>query len=166
MIVNKEVKVDSLTKEQIQKIFTGEITNWKEVGGQDEKINVINRSKSSGTRSTFKDTIMDGKDEKEGLGTTQDSSGSVVKAIGQTKGSISYVAFSHLNDEVKAIKINNVEPTKQNIIAKKYPFWSYEHMYTKGKPEGLTKAFIDYMISDEAKPLIERLKYIPASDIK
>lgn len=109
---------------------------------------------------------MDGKNEKEGLGTTQDSSGSVVKAIGQTKGSISYVAFSHLNDEVKALKINNVEPTKENIIAKKYDFWSYEHMYTKGEPEGLTKAFIDYMISDEAKPLIERLKYIPASDIK
>lgn len=166
MIVNKEVKIDSLTKEQIQKIFTGEITNWKDVGGQDEKINVINRSKSSGTRATFKDTVMDGKNEKEGLGTTQDSSGSVVKAINQTKGSISYVAFSHLNDEVKVIKINNVEPTKENIIAKKYDFWSYEHMYTKGEPEGVTKAFIDYMLSDEAKPLIEKLKYIPASDIK
>ncbi|WP_251860362.1 phosphate ABC transporter substrate-binding protein [Clostridium sp. Marseille-Q2269] len=166
MIVNKDVQVDSLTKQQIQKIFTGEITNWKDVGGKDEKINVINRSKSSGTRATFKDTIMDGKDEKEGLGTTQDSSGSVVKAISETKGSISYVAFSHLNDEVKPLKINGIEPTKENIVAKKYSFWSYEHMYTKGQPTGLTKAFIDYMMSNEAKPLIEKLKYIPAGDIK
>ncbi|EJO5347954.1 phosphate ABC transporter substrate-binding protein [Clostridium botulinum] len=166
MIVNKEVKVDSLTKEQIQKIFRGEITNWKEVGGDDEKINVINRSKSSGTRGAFKDTVMDDKDEKEGLGTVQDSSGSVVKAVIQTKGSISYVGFPHLNDDVKTIKINNVEATKENIIAKKYPFWSYEHMYTKGEATGLTKAFIDYMKSDEVKPLIEKLKYIPASDIQ
>lgn len=166
MVVNKDVKVDSLTKSQIQDIFTGKITNWKQVGGQDEKINIINRSKSSGTRATFKDTIMDGKSEKEGIGTTQDSSGSVVKAVGQTKGSISYLAFSHFNDEVKVLKVDNIEATKENIIAKKYPFWSYEHMYTKGEPTGLTKAFIDYMMSNETKPLMEKLKYIPASDIK
>ena len=79
VVVNKDVKVDNLTKDQIQKIFTGEVTNWKEVGGDDTPINVINRTKSSGTRATFKDTILGGKDEKEGLGTTQDSNGAVEK---------------------------------------------------------------------------------------
>ncbi|PRR78594.1 Phosphate-binding protein PstS 1 precursor [Clostridium liquoris] len=170
IVTNKDVKVDSLTKAQIADIFTGKITNWKQVGGQDLAINVVNRPKSSGTRSTFIDTIMDGKTEKEGLGTTQDSSGSVEKTITSTEGSISYLALSYLTGEKKAnlklIKIDNVEATNENIIAKKYPFWSYEHMYTKGEPAGLTKSFIDYMISDENKALVEKLGYIPMSNLK
>lgn len=167
---HKDVKVDSLTKEQIQGIFEGKYTNWKQVGGQDLPIQVVNRPKSSGTRATFIETIMDGKSEKEGLGTTQDSSGSVEKTISSTPGSISYLALSYLTEEkrqnLKLIKINNVEATKENIVAKKYPFWSYEHMYTKGEATGLTKAFIDYMMSDENKAVIEKLGYISATDIK
>lgn len=170
VVVNKDVKVDSLTKEQIQKIFTGEITNWKEVGGQDLAINVVNRPKSSGTRATFADTIMGGKNEKEGLGTIQDSSGSVEKTITSTSGSISYLALSYLTEEkranIKLVKIDGVEASKENIVSKKYPFWSYEHMYTKGEATGLTKAFIEYVMSDENKAIVEKLGYIPVSDFK
>jgi phosphate binding protein len=171
VVVNKDVKVDNLTKDQIQKIFTGEITNWKQVGGDDTAINVINRTKSSGTRATFKDTIMGAKDEKEGLGTTQDSNGAVEKSIASTKGSISYLALSALTSDeakqnVKMLKIEGVDPTKDNITTGKYPFWSYEHMYTKGEAKDLAKTFIDYMGSDENKPLIEKLGYIPSSDMK
>lgn len=171
VVVNKEVKVDNLTKDQIQKIFTGEITNWKQVGGDDLAINVINRTKSSGTRTTFKDTIMGGKDEKEGLGTTQDSNGAVEKSIVSTKGSVSYLALSALTSEeakqnVKMLKIEGVEATKENITTGKYPFWSYEHMYTKGEAKDLSKTFIDYMMSSESAPLVEKLGYIPASDMK
>lgn len=170
VVVNKDVKVDNLTKDQIQKIFTGQITNWKDVGGDDLAINVINRAKSSGTRATFKDTVMDGKDEKEGLGTVQDSNGNVEKAIQSTKGSISYLALSYLSDEVKKnvkpLKIDGVEANKENIVSGKYKFWSYEHMYTKGEAKDLSKAFIDYMMSDENKPLVEKLGYIPSSDLK
>lgn len=170
IVANNDIKVDNLTKDQIQKIFTGEITNWKQVGGDDLAINVINRTKSSGTRATFKDTVMGGKDEKEGLGITQDSNGSVEKSIASTKGSISYLALSYINDEVKKnikmIKIEGVEANKDNITTGKYPFWSYEHMYTKGEAKDLSKTFIEYMTSEENKPLIEKLGYIPASDIK
>ncbi|GAA0734641.1 phosphate ABC transporter substrate-binding protein PstS family protein [Clostridium oceanicum] len=170
VVVNKDVKVDNLTKKQIQDIFTGKVTNWKDIGGQDEKINVVNRSKSSGTRATFKNTVMEGKDEKEGLGTTQDSSGSVEKAISQTKGAISYLAMSYITEEkkenLKVLKVDGVEANKENITAKKYPFWSYEHMYTKGEPKGLTKAFLDYMVSDDNKALVEKLGYIPMGDLK
>ncbi|MBC2578990.1 phosphate ABC transporter substrate-binding protein [Clostridium sp. DJ247] len=170
VVVNPDVKVDNLTKDQIQKIFTGEITNWKQVGGDDAAINVINRAKSSGTRATFKQTVMGGKDEKEGLGTTQDSNGNVEKAIQATKGSISYLALSYLSEDVKKnvkpVKIEGVESNKDNITTGKYPFWSYEHMYTKGEAKDLSKAFIDYMVSDENKALVEKLGYIPASDMK
>ncbi|MCI1943838.1 phosphate ABC transporter substrate-binding protein [Clostridium luticellarii] len=170
VVVNPSVKVDNLTKDQIQKIFTGEITNWKDVGGDDMKINVINRTKSSGTRATFKDTVMGGKDEKEGLGTTQDSNGNVENAIKTTEGSISYLALSYLTDSVKAnvkaLKIEGVEATSENITAKKYPFWSYEHMYTKGEAKDPEKAFIDYVLSDENTETIKKLGYIPMSEMK
>lgn len=170
IVVNKDVKVDSLTKKQIQDIFTGKITNWKELGGDDEKINVVNRTKSSGTRATFKDTVMDGKDEKDGLGTSQDSSGAVQKTLTSAKGSISYLALSYISDEVKksikVLKINEIEPNKGNIVTGRYPFWSYEHMYTKGEAKGLAKAFIEYMTSDDNKAVIEKLGYIPMGDMK
>lgn len=170
VVVNPNVGVDSLTKEQIQKIFTGEVTNWKDLGGSDMKINVINRTKSSGTRATFKDTVMGGKEEKEGLGTTQDSNGNVENAIKTTEGSISYLALSYLTDavkdNVKALKIEDVEASSENIISGKYPFWSHEHMYTKGEAEGVTKAYIDYVLSDENKETIKKLGYIPMSDMK
>lgn len=170
IVTHKDVKVDSLTKEQVQGIFEGKYTNWNQVGGQDLPIQVVNRPKSSGTRATFIETIMNGKNEKEGLGTTQDSSGTVEKTITSTPGSISYLALSYLTEEkrqnLKLIKIDNVEATKENIVAKKYPFWSYEHMYTKGEATGLTKAFIDYMMSDENKAVIEKLGYISANEIK
>ncbi|MEW9096135.1 MAG: phosphate ABC transporter substrate-binding protein PstS family protein [Clostridiaceae bacterium] len=170
IVVNKDVKVDSLSKEQLQKIFTGEITNWKDVGGQDLPINVVNRPASSGTRATFIDTIMDGKSEKEGLGTIQDSSGSVEKTVTSTPGSISYLALSYLTEEkrsdLKLVKIDGVEASKENIVSKKYPFWSYEHMYTKGEPTGLTKSFIEYVMSGENKALVEKLGYIPIGDFK
>ncbi|MCY6372340.1 phosphate ABC transporter substrate-binding protein [Clostridium ganghwense] len=171
IVANKDIKVDSLTKAQIQDIFEGKITNWKEVGGDDLKIEVINRGKSSGTRATFIKTVMDSKQEADGIGTTQDSSGAVQKAIEATEGSISYLALSYFVNEkakngMKLIKIEEVEATKENITSGKYPFWAYEHMYTKGEPTGLTKTFLDYMVSDEVKPIIEKKGYIPASDIK
>ncbi len=170
VVVNKEVKVDSLTKDQIQKIFTGEITNWNQVGGDDMAINVINRAKSSGTRATFKDTVMGGKDEKEGLGTTQDSNGNVEKGIQSTKGSISYLALSYLTEKVKEsvkpLKIDGIDGNEENIVAGKYNFWSYEHMYTKGEAKDLTKSFIDYMVSSENEELVKKLGYIPMSEIK
>lgn len=170
IVTHKDLKVDNLTKEQIQGIFTGKYTNWKEVGGEDLKINVINRPKSSGTRATFKDTIMEDKNEKEDIGIIQDSSDAVSKSIQATKGSISYLALSYLTEEksqgLKLLKIDGVEATKENIINKKYPFWSYEHMYTKGEPEGLTKEFLEYMMSDDNKENVEKLGYIPIGDFK
>jgi len=170
VVVNKDVKVSSLTQAQIQDIFTGKVTNWKQVGGQDLKIEVIHRAASSGTRATFKDTILAGQAENDAIGTMQDSNGNVEKAIASTNGSISYLALSYLSDEVKKnvtpLKINNVDANTANVVSGSYKFWSYEHMYTKGEAKGVAKAFIEYMTSTDNKALIEKLGYIPAGDIK
>ena len=150
--------------------MTGKVTNWNQVGGKDLAINIINRPSSSGTRATFIDTLMDGKKEKEGLGTTQDSSGAVRNALKSTEGGMSYLALSYLSEEVrkdiKVLQINGVEATNENISSGSYPFWSYEHMYTKGEATGLTKAYLDYMVSDENKELVLKLGYIPMGDLK
>jgi len=169
VVVNKAVKVASLTDQQIQDIFTGKVTNWNQVGGQDLAIQVIHRTASSGTRATFVSTIMNGVAENDSVGTTQDSNGSVEKAIASTDGSISYLALSYINDTVKQsltpIQIDNVDPTNANIVAGTYKFWSWEHMYTKGDATGAAKAFLDYMVSDDNKALIQQLGYISASDM-
>lgn len=166
-VVNPGVKVDNLTKQQLIDIFTGKTTNWKDVGGGDMPIVIINRPSSSGTRATFKKYALDGKDEAAGKALTEDNSGTVLKTVADTPGSISYLALSYLSDKsVKALKLDGVEATTANIAIGKYPIWSYEHMYTKGPAQGLAKAFIDYMMSDEVKPLVIKLGYIPIGDMK
>ncbi|MFL0247528.1 phosphate ABC transporter substrate-binding protein [Candidatus Clostridium stratigraminis] len=171
IVVNSKVKVDNIKKDDLIKIFTGQITNWKEVGGDDMPINIINRPKSSGTRATFKKYALDGKDEVEGKALTEDSSGAVKKTIETTSGSIGYLASSFVYDPanltgVKVIKLDDVEMNKDSITSGKYPIWAYEHMYVKGEAKDLTKAFIDYMGSSDAKTLIEKLGYIPTADMK
>ena len=167
---NKNVKVDNLTKAQLIGIFTGKITNWKQVGGDDVKIVVINRPKSSGTRATFKKYALDGNEETEGMALTQDSSGAVKTAIASNNGAIGYLAVPYITDEVKkeikTIKLDGVEASRDNITSGKYQVWSYEHMYSKGEAQGLTKAFLDYMQSSEVEPLIVELGYIPMSNMK
>lgn len=165
-VVNPKVKVTSLTKQQVIDIFTGKITDWKDVGGDAGKIVIINRPKSSGTRATFKKYALGGAEEAEGKALTEDASGTVRKTIADTEGSISYLAFSYVDSTVKALKYDDVEPTVDNVKTGKYPIWSYEHMYTKGEANGLAKAFIDYMTSDEFKPTIITKGYIPNSEMQ
>ncbi|MCB2354128.1 phosphate ABC transporter substrate-binding protein [Clostridium estertheticum] len=168
-VTNPKVKVESLTKKQLIDIFTGKIKNWKEVGGADIKVTIINRPKSSGTRATFKEFGLDKKEEATGL--TQDSSGSVKQAVKQTDGAISYLALSYFADAtnkegLNILKIDGVEATAANISTDKYKIWSYEHMYTKGASTGITKAYLDYMTSSEMHASITKLGYIPMADMK
>lgn len=166
-VANKKVKVDNLTKQQLIDIFTGKVTNWKEVGGDDMKIVIVNRPKSSGTRATFKKYALDGKEEAEGKALTEDSSGTVLKTIADTEGAISYLALSYVNDTVKPLKLDGIEAKVENITSGKYPIWAYEHMYTKGEAKGLTKTFLDYMMTEDVqKKLIPEMGYISTSDMK
>ncbi|HHW18206.1 MAG TPA: phosphate ABC transporter substrate-binding protein [Firmicutes bacterium] len=166
IVVNPDVKVDNLTQEQVVGIFTGKIKNWSEVGGQDLPIVVINRPKSSGTRATFKKYALGGVEEAE-TAMTEDSSGQVKKIVSETPGAISYLALSYVDNSVKALKFDGNAPTVENITTGKYPIWSYEHLYTKGEPTGLTKAFIQYMLSQEVQnDLVTKLGYIPITSMK
>ncbi|MEW4372046.1 phosphate ABC transporter substrate-binding protein [Paenibacillus kandeliae] len=166
-VANKDANVKSLTKQQLVDIFTGKVTNWKEVGGADQKIVIINRPSSSGTRATFEKYALGQKTEDPAGSIQQDSSGTVKKLIAETPGAIGYLALSYLDDSVAELSYDGVEPTVENVEAGKYPIWAYEHMYTKGEPDASTKAFLDYMLSDEVqKSDVTELGYIPISGMQ
>lgn len=164
-VVNPAITVDNLTKQQLVDIFTGKTTNWKSVGGPDQKVVLVNRPKASGTRATFKKYALGGAEEAAGI--EEDSSGTVRKIIKETPGAIGYLALSYLDGSVKAIKLDGVEPTKESIITGKFPVWAYQHSYTKGKPDAATEAFLKYMLSDDVqKTIVPQLGYIPSTEMK
>ncbi|MER2109530.1 MAG: phosphate ABC transporter substrate-binding protein PstS family protein [Desemzia incerta] len=165
-IVTPGTGVTNVTLEELQGIFTGEITNWKELGGKDLPITVLNRSSGSGTRATFEKWVLE-EGMKSVVSQEQESSGTVRQIVANTPGTISYVAFSYVNDDVETLSINGIEPTNENVNSNDWIIWSYEHMYTNGEPTGLTKDFMDYMLSDEIQDnLIGALGYIPIKDME
>ncbi|TBL75612.1 phosphate ABC transporter substrate-binding protein [Paenibacillus thalictri] len=166
LIVNKEVSIDNLTKQQAADIYLGKITNWKDVGGKDQKIVLIHRPDSSGSRALVKKIVLDGQEfSKDGV--TQESSGAVATAVGQTAGSIGYVDTPYLNDTIKALKFEGVAFSKDAIKDGKYPLYGVELMYTKGEATGATKAFIDYITGTEFQTKkVEELKFLPANLLK
>ncbi|ARK23720.1 phosphate ABC transporter substrate-binding protein [Sporosarcina sp. P37] len=164
-VSHPETGVDDITTEELIGIFTGKIKNWKELGGIDQEIIVINRAKGSGTRATFEAIALQGKEPIDAQ--EQDSSGTVRKIVSETPGAISYLAFSYFNDTITALQVNGVAPNRKNVETNKWEIWAYQHMYTNGEATGLAKELIDYMLSEEIQEtLLVEMDYLPVTGMK
>lgn len=164
--VNPKVGIEDIKKDDLIKVFTGKITNWKELGGEDQKIVLVNRPDSSGTRAIFNKFALDGATPAEGV--TEDSSNTVKKIISETDGAIGYLAFSYFTDDtVTPLSIDGVEATAENVQSGKFPVWAYQHSYTKGEPTEIAKAFLDYLMSDDVQTtLLKEQGYLPVTKMK
>ena len=168
MVVNPSVTgVTNLTTQQATDIWTGKITNWKDVGGNDQPIVLILRPESSGTRATFKKIVLGGAAEATGEALTEDSNGAVTQAVTQTPGSTSVIGFAYYQANkggLTALQLDGVDASVANMQNGTYKLQALGHAYTKGEPDGLTKAFLDYLLSPYVQQvLIPSLYYAPGS---
>jgi phosphate binding protein len=164
-IVNKDVAIDNLSTQQYVDIMTGKITNWKDVGGSDQKITIIHRAKSSGSRATIETVVLKGQ-EFTNDAVIQDSNGAVRSAIATTPGAIGYVDAAYVDASVKAMKFNGTAYSIQAVSDGKYPVYTTGKMFTKGEATGAVKAFIDYVTSAEFQNKnVESQGFIPITKL-
>jgi phosphate transport system substrate-binding protein len=167
-IVNNDVgaAVTSLTKQQLIDVFSGKTTNWKDVGGPDEKILLVTRPDSSGTRALFTKWALDGASENSNASYLEtDNSGELLQTVKDNKGAIGYLALSYLvsSKDVTPLAIDGSAPTLENTYSGKYPVWGYEHMYTKGQPNEAVQAYLDFITSADYAGSMEAQGYGVAS---
>ncbi|ADL03005.1 phosphate ABC transporter substrate-binding protein [Lacrimispora saccharolytica] len=156
--------VENLTKDQLISIYNGTITNWKDFGGADQPIVVIGRESGSGTRSAFEELLK--LEDACKYSNELDSTGAVMAKVASTPGSIGYVSLDVLDDTVKTMKLENTEPTPENIKAGSYFLSRPFVMATKGEiseQNELVKALFDYIHSAEGTELVKSVGLIPAN---
>lgn len=159
IIVNKKNPVKALTLAQVTAIYDGSITNWKDLGGPSMPIVVISRDVSSGTYEVFSKIVMSGNPSVDSA-LMLASNNAVATTVKDTEGAIGYVGIGYLSNDVKGLSIDNVMPSKETVWNKTYPIARTLHMYTNGRPRGLTKKFIDFILSAEGQKLVEENGFI------
>ena len=154
IVVNEENSVDNLSFEQLQKIYTGEYTNWIQVGGPDLKIVVVNREAGSGTRGAFEEIVL-GKLQNTNQSLVQASTGAVQQTVSVTKEAIGYISLGSLDPAaVKAVTIDSVECSAANILAGEYKVQRPFLMLTSEEPTGAVKAFLDWITGSEGQKIV------------
>lgn len=159
VIVHPGNRINALTKAQIKDIYTGKVSNWKEVGGSDAKIVTISRDTSSGTYEAF-ETLAINKEKVRPDALTTASNQAVAQTVAQTPGAIGYVGHGYLTNKVKDVTVNGVKCTRQTIQSGKYPLARELYMYTNGKPSGNTAKFIEFVLSKDGQKLVEEEGFV------
>jgi len=152
-IVHPDNPVTDLTMEQLKQIFLGEIKNWKEVGGNDLPITVIIREDGSGTRDAWEDIVHEDIDPVPTLILT--GTGGVRAGVAGDPSAISYITIAALDDSVRALKVNGVEPTADAVLAGEYAVARPYLFLTKGEPSPLAQKFIDFALGPEGQQILD-----------
>ncbi len=159
--VNNENNITNLNKNQIKDIFSGKITNWKEVGGPDLEIHVITRESGSGTRSAFENLIMGKGTKIRNDAIVQSSTESVKQAVRQDPGAIGFVSLARMSSDVKALEIDGVTPSEESVSDGSYAIQTPFIFIVKGEPKGTVKEFIDFTLSPEGQAIVKGEKVVP-----
>lgn len=159
VIVNPANQISGLTKEQVKDIYTGKISNWSQLGGQNAKIVVVSRDSASGTFEAFNELALGGaKVRPDAL--MQASNQAVASTVAQTPVGIGYVGLGYLSGSVKAVTVDGVMPSKQTVLSKEYRYARPLFMYTNGAPRGAVKQYLDFVNGKEGQKLVEELGFV------
>jgi phosphate transport system substrate-binding protein len=174
VIVNAANPVQKLTFAQLSDIFTGKVTDWKDVGGKPGKITIVSRDKSSGSYDFFLNQVMRNGDEKNdniqysASAQQQQSSQAIVQEAKTNVGAIGYVGLGYVKSPgIKAVPVAKtaagpyVAPSTETVLNKTYPVSRPLFFYTKGEPTGAVKKFVDYVLSADGQSEVSKLEFVP-----
>lgn len=169
VVIHPSNGVSDLTKEQIKGIFEGTITNWSEVGGEDKEIIVVTREDGSGTRQAFEEIIglTEKRNDKEvstmaPTALVMEGNGSIRAAVASKDGAVGFVSVGYIDETVKAVAVDGVEATVENVKDGSYAISRPLLILTKKEVSVDTQAFIDFILSDEGQAVVSE-KYIPVN---
>ena len=172
VVVNPQNPVSKLTVDQLAGIFTGKISNWKELGGKDQKIVILSREVNSGTHVYFKEHVLrknnpDSREEFAPQALLLSSSQAIADEVAGNTSAIGYYGMGYISGKQKAIAVAKdaqseyVNPTIDNVLSGKYPISRPLFLYTNGEPQGLVKKFIDYDLSKEGQDIVIKTDFVP-----
>jgi len=161
VIVNTANPVKSLTKKQVEQIFTGDSADWSALGGSGGRISIYTRNTSSGTYSEFKELAMKKRDyapdSQKMAGNEQ-----IAQEVGKNPNGVGYVGLAYTKATgIKVVAIDVATPSKESVLGKKYPYARPTFYYTNGEPTGLAKEFVDFTISDAGQKIVEQVGFVP-----
>ena len=168
IVVNPSNRVDKLTREQLEGIFTGKIKNWKQVGGADLQIVVYTRETSSGTYEFVKTSVLKNKNFANSA-LSMPATGAIIQSVSQTKGAIGYVGLAYINKAVKALDVsydkgkNYVAPNVATAMSKTYPITRPLYYYYNIKDAAKVKSYINFVLSPEGQKIVSKVGYVPLS---
>ncbi|MDR1548056.1 MAG: phosphate ABC transporter substrate-binding protein [Hungatella sp.] len=163
LIVNPKNPIQDLTSDQIRDIYAATITDWSQLGGSKSKINIIAREEGSGTRSAFAELLM-GEKEITPKAIVQDSNGAVRQLVADDPNAIGFISLGLVTDEVKALHLDGIEATRENIMNGSYRLSRQFLFVTDGEPTGLNREFIDFTLSSEGQRLLSNEGLIPSAE--
>lgn len=165
VIVNKDNKLGNLTSEQLGKIYRGEITNWNQLGGENQKIVILSRDNSSGTHEFFKEHIVRGNGDKKAEYAKETmylpSNEAIKKAVATNKYAIGYIGMGYVDNSIKSIGVDGVTPSMENVLRKKYPIAREVYWYVKDENNQIVNKLVEFALSPEGQNLIKDEGFVP-----
>jgi len=159
LVVNSSNRIEGLTRQQVKDIYSGKISNWSQVGGNNLRIVVVSRDSASGTFEAFNELALGGaRVRKDAL--MQASNQAVATIVSQAPGAIGYVGLGYISGSVRAVPVGGVKPSRKTVLSKSYGYSRSLFMYTNGEPRGAVKKYIDFVTGKEGQKIVEEVGFV------